>query len=58
MNVYYCPICQRYFFISSYLYRSLCKVCGHELLPLPISFKKFTEMDEHDRQVFIQNLDL
>lgn len=58
MNVYYCQICQRYFFISSYLYKNRCKSCGHELILLPISFKIFTELDAKERQEFIKNLKL
>lgn len=56
MNVYYCPVCCRYFYIVSYANRNACKVCGQELFLLPISFVDFTKLDEGSREQFIKEV--
>ena len=58
MHIYYCKHCQKYFYISGYRYRRLCKICSYELIELPISFLDFVELNESERKEYIGSLGL
>ena len=51
LKVYYCPSCERFFYLQ-YDVNTFCRACDTELYKLRLSFVQFADLDLEQRQEY------